>query len=86
MKNLQMSLELLQTLNPLIPVLPLHRGPAANSLGPAASANYSDEYSAQSQDSGRTVFYPDLHVLTKEEQWTVTAETSMQPQPDHFVL
>ena len=56
-------------------MLPLHRGPAANSLGPAASANYSDEYSAQSQDSGRTVLYPDLHVLTKEEHWTVTPET-----------
>ena len=45
-----------------VPVLPLQQGPAARSQGPAASANsgdedgeYSDENSAQSQDSGRTV-------------------------------
>ena len=59
---------------PTVPVLPLHQGPAASSQGPAASAisededsEYSDEYSAQSQDSGRTVFYPDLYVLTNDE-------------------
>ena len=60
-----------------VPVLPLHRrpaeGPAASSQGPAASAysgdevsGYSDEYSAQSQDSGRTVLYPDLYVLIND--------------------
>ena len=55
-------------------VLPLHpepaassQGPAASSQGPAASAisgdrdsEYSDEKSAQSRDSGRTVLYPNL--------------------------
>ena len=53
-----------------IPVLPLHQGPAATSQGPVASVNSgdedsekSDEYSAQSQDSGRTVPYPDLCVM-----------------------
>ena len=53
-------------------VLPLQQGPATSSQGLPGSANsggedieYSDEYSAQSQDSGRTVPYPDLHVLTK---------------------
>ena len=63
-------------------VLPLHQGPAASSQGPAASAisddedsEYSDEYSAQSQDSGRTAFYPDLYVLTNDEHWTMTPET-----------
>ena len=47
---------------PFVPVLPLNQGPASRSQGPAASANsgdenseYSDEYSARSQDSGRTV-------------------------------
>ena len=53
-----------------LPVLPLHQGPAASSQGPVASVNSgdedsekSDEYSAQSQDSGRTVPYPDLYVM-----------------------
>ena len=78
-----MNLELLQTLNPsIILVLPLHQGPAESSQGPAASANsededseYSDEKSARSQDTGRTVIYPDLYVLTNDEHWTVTPET-----------
>ena len=52
---------------PPVPVRPLHQGPAARSQGPPASTipndedgEYSDEYSAQSQDSGRTAHYPDL--------------------------
>ena len=67
---------------PIVQVLPLHQGPAASSQGPAAIPNsededsdYSDEYSARSQDSGRTVLYPDLYNLTNDEYWTVTAET-----------
>ena len=67
---------------PIAPVLLLHQGAAASSQGPAAFDNsadedseYSDEYSARSQDSRRTVFYPDLHVLTNDEHWTVTPET-----------
>ena len=51
----------------VIQVPPLHPGPAASSQGPSASAisgdedsEYSDEYNAQSQDSGRTVLYTDL--------------------------
>ena len=54
---------------PFVPVLPLNQGPAASSQGPAASTNsddenseYSDEYGARIQDSGRTVLYPDLYV------------------------
>ena len=50
--------------------------------GPAASANagdedieHSDEYNAQSHDSGRTVLYPDLHVLTDDEHWAMAPET-----------
>ena len=65
-----------------VPVLPLQQGPAASSQGPTASAisgdedsEYSDEYSAQSQDSGRQVLYPDLYVLTNDEHWTMTSET-----------
>ena len=74
-----MSLEPLQTLRPTAPVKPLHQGPAASSQGPAAisqgpaaSANsgdedseYTDEYSAQCQDSGKTVLYPELCAPTK---------------------
>ena len=72
-----------------VPVLLLQPGPAgsskepaASSQGPAASSNtgaqdsqYSDEYSAQSLDSGRTVFYPHLCVLINDEHWTMTPET-----------
>ena len=71
------------TSQPFLPVLPLNQGPAASSQGPAASSNsddenieYSDEYSARSQDSGRTVLCPDLHILTNDEHWTVTPETN----------
>ena len=81
MKNVEMSLEVLQNSQPIVPVLPLHQGPAAksqeptaSSQGPAAFDNSSvedsedsDEYCARSQDSGRTVFYPDLSVLTDDE-------------------
>ena len=63
-------------------MLHLHQGPAASSQGPAASTihndediEYSDEYSAQSQDSGRTVLFPDLHILTNDEHWIMTPET-----------
>ena len=65
----------------VVPVLHLLQGPAASSQGPAASsqgpassANAGDEQmkkcdecSAQSQDSGRTVLYPDLYVLSHDE-------------------
>ena len=67
---------------PTVPVLPLNQGPAASSQKPAASAKsededseHSDEYSAQSQDSARTILYPDLYVLTNDEHWTMTPET-----------
>ena len=66
---------------PIVPVLPLHQGPEASSQEPTASSQgpaafdnsadkdseYSDECCAQSQDSGRTVFHPDLSVLTDDE-------------------
>ena len=70
------------TSQPFVPVLPLNQGPAASSQGLAASANsddenseYIEEYSAGSQDSGRTLLYPDLYILTNDERWTVTSET-----------
>ena len=70
------------TSQPFVPVLPLNQGPAASSQGPAASTNSddensesNDEYSVRSQDSGRTVLYPDLYILTNDEHWTVTSET-----------
>ena len=67
---------------PTVPVLPSCQGQAANSLGPTVLDNsvdedseYIDEYSAQSQDSERTVFHPDLYVLIDDEHWTMTCET-----------
>ena len=67
-----------------VPVLPHHQGRAASSHGPFAFKNsadedseQSDEYSARCQDFGRTVFSPDLHVLTDDEHWTVTLETQV---------
>ena len=38
-------------------------------------SEYSDEYSAQREDSEKTLFYPDLYVLTDDEHWTMTPET-----------
>ena len=67
---------------PIEPVLPHHQGQAENSQGPTILDNsadedseFRDEYSAQSQDSGRTVVYPDLYVLTNDEHWTMPPET-----------
>ena len=68
--------------SPSVPVLRYYQGPAANSQGLAASAfsgdedsECSDEYSAQNQDSGRTVLYPDLYVLSNDEHWAMTPKT-----------
>ena len=72
-----------------VSVRPHHQGPGASSQGPAASSQgpaasaasgdedseYSDEYSARSQDSERTLFLTDLYVLTDDEHWTMTRET-----------
>ena len=33
-------------------------------------SEYGDESGAQNRDSERTLYYPDLHVLTNEEHWT----------------
>ena len=69
------------TSQPFVPMLPLNQGPAASSQGPTASAisdneksECSDDYSARSQDSGRTVLHPDLYILTGDGHWTVTPE------------
>ena len=51
------------------------QGPAASAISGDEDSEYNDEYSAQSQDSGRTVLYPDLYVLTNDEHWTMTLET-----------
>ena len=83
------------TSQPFVPVLPLNQRPAVSSQGPAASANSddenrenSDECNARSQDSGRTMLYPDLFFLTKDEHWTVTPETHKvcNCRPGHSVL
>ena len=70
------------TSQPTAPVLPYHQGQAENSQGQTIfdnSANedseYSDECTAQSQDSERTVYNSDLYVLTDDEHWTMTPET-----------
>ena len=66
MKNLEMSLEPLQTLNLLYQYYLF-----IQDQQPVRK----DEYSAQSQDAGRTVLFPDLYVLTNGEHWTMTPET-----------
>ena len=58
-----------------MPVLPLHQEPAASANYGDEDSEYSDEYSARSQDSEKTVLYPDLHALTDDEHWTMTPET-----------
>ena len=60
---------------PTAPVLLCSHGPAASSISGDEDSEKSDEYSAQSQDCGRTVLYPDLYVLTDDEHWTMTPET-----------
>ena len=72
------------TSQPTDPVLPCHQGPAASTQGPTVLDNsadenseYSDEYSAQSRDSERTLYYPVLYVLTNDEHWTMTPETQV---------
>ena len=60
---------------PTAPVLPCSHGPAASAISGDEDSEFCDEYSAQSQDSGRTVLYPDLNVLTDDEHWTLTPET-----------
>ena len=67
MKNLEMSLEPPLNSQPAAPVLPYKSGDE--------DSEYSDEYSAQSRDSERTLFHPDLYVLTDDEHWTMTPET-----------
>ena len=52
------------------------QGPAASTIqNDDEDSEYSDEKSAQSQDSRRTVLSPDLYVLTNYDHWTKTPET-----------
>ena len=67
---------------PSVPVLHHHQGPGASSQKPAANSGSgdedsedSDDCSAQSQDSGRTVLYSDLDVLSNNEHWAMTLGT-----------
>ena len=55
------------TSQPTVPVLPYHAGDG--------DSEYSDEKSAQSRDSERTLLYPDLNLLTNDDHWTMTPET-----------
>ena len=52
---------------PTVPVLPCNPGDE--------DSEYSDEYCAQSRDSEKALYYPDLCVLTNDEHWTMTPET-----------
>ena len=67
MKSLKMNLELLQIPNLLDKYFLPYSGDE--------DSENSEEYSAQSEDSGRTVPYPDLYVLTNEEHWTMKPGT-----------
>ena len=58
------------------------QGPSTSTSSEDESTDDDDEHgegesgpaiqSARSHDSGRTVLYPDLHVLTNDEHWTMT--------------
>ena len=70
------------TSQPVVPVLPYHQGQAENTEGPTVLDNSADEdsekgdeKSAQSRDSERTLYCPDLYVLTNDVHWTMTPET-----------
>ena len=72
------------TSQPTDPVLLYHQGQAENFQGPTVLDNsadenseFCDEYSAQSRDSERTLYYPVLYVLTNDEHWTMTPETQV---------
>ena len=52
---------------PTVPVLPYNSD--------QEDSEYSDECCAQSRDSDRTLYYPDLYVLTHDGHWTMTPET-----------
>ena len=51
------------------------KGPAASAIPDNEDSEYSDECSAQSQDSQKTLHHRDLYVLTDDEHWTMTPET-----------
>ena len=67
MKNLEMSLEPLQTHNLLYQYFLKNSGDE--------DSEKNDESSAQRQNSERTLYDPDLHVLTNDEHWTMTPDT-----------
>ena len=67
MTNLKTSLEPLQTLNLLYQY--------CLTILVMKTVSTAMKYNAQSQDSERTLFYPDLNVLTNDERWTMTLET-----------
>ena len=52
---------------PTVPVLPFNSGDE--------DSVYSDEHSAQRQDSEKAMYYPDLYVLTYDKYWTMTPMT-----------
>ena len=60
---------------PTAPVLPYSQRPAASAISGDEDSECSDEFCSQSQDSGRTVLYPNLYVLTNDEHWGMTPET-----------
>ena len=60
---------------PTVPVPPYYERPATSAICGDEDSEYSDEKSARSQDSGRTILFPDLYVLTNDEHWAITPET-----------
>ena len=51
---------------PTVPVLPYSQRPAASAISGDEDSEYSDEYGAQSQDSGRTALSRSLWAMTPE--------------------
>ena len=67
MKSLKNEPGTTSNTQPIGPVFPYNFGDEESEHG--------DEYSAPSRDSERTLYYPDLYVLTNEEHWTMTPAT-----------
>ena len=75
MKNFKTSLEPLQTLSLLHQYFLIRKDQLPVQFLVTKTVRVATSFVAQSQDSGRTVLYPNLYVLTNDEHWGMTPET-----------
>ena len=75
--NFKTSLEPLQTLNLLYQCFLVRMDLLPVQFLVTKTMSVATKNRPQSQDSGRTVLYPDLCVLTNDEHWTMTPETQV---------